>query len=81
MSERMIALADAADSGNCGPCCYGNKPNYEHDSAVVIPSEQYFDWYHDVAGDLRECLNTGIRTIVEREHPGLGGKPTSEWRR
>lgn len=70
VSERLIALADAADA-DCWLC-----KDYPAERKRVR-------WVHAV--DFRDqsvvCGKSGTRTLVEREHPGLGSLRTSEWRR
>jgi hypothetical protein len=74
MSERLIALADAADA-MCD-CEIGRKP-----TETFISSEGHYRHTANGGSYIERCGASGIRRIVEREHPCLGSRPTSEWRR
>lgn len=71
MSERMIALADAADAV-CEPC---RKQDTRKPHRFMRVGSQR-KWTLAMT-----CRAMETRARVEREHPGLGSKPTSEWRR
>ena len=84
MSDRLIALADAADAV-CAQC---DAPRRYEAYATVFWSNGWWwsGWKHSYGrflgfGVAIYCDANMIRKIVEREHPGLGSKPTSEWRR
>ena len=76
MNERLIALADAADA----VCPTDTLEFADFRSSVQDRWDRPMHYRH--GGEVgRFCKSWGVRKIVEREHPGLGSQPTSEWRR
>ena len=71
MTERLIALADAANS-ICDNCHRGFGAGRVDRIWAHRPDAWLF---------ICECEASGVRQIVEVELNGLGTKPTSEWRK
>jgi hypothetical protein len=68
VSERLTALADAAD-GSCWRCRHGH-PARRSSEGIYFHGADVSEW--DITSPIRE--------LVERDRPGIGEKPTSEWR-